>query len=282
VDKVDQFESVFRSAAKDPFAYERVSIQRVLIVTDLEQPQGFAQSIKSYLAVLGDEPTYEVLARSDFDGVPALLECVERARPDLIVAYRNLRSEAWRWPYSLGSNVDVLTQVVPTPVLLVPHPEAGRASHHSMEDTDQVMALADHLEGDASLVNWSVRFTKSGGQLWLAHIEDELAFDRFMEAVARVPEVDTELVREVVHAQLLKQPHDYIRSCREVLAGSGVKLNVHEIVRGGRRLAECKRLVEEHNLDLLVMHTKDQDQLAMHGLAYPLAVEVREIPLLLL
>ena len=30
------------------------------------------------------------------------------------------------------------------------------------------------------------------------------------------------------------------------------------------------------------MNTKDDDQLAMHGLAYPLAVELRDIPLLML
>jgi hypothetical protein len=30
------------------------------------------------------------------------------------------------------------------------------------------------------------------------------------------------------------------------------------------------------------MNTKDEDQLAMHGLAYPLAVELRDIPLLML
>lgn len=30
------------------------------------------------------------------------------------------------------------------------------------------------------------------------------------------------------------------------------------------------------------MHTKDEDQSAMHGLAYPLAVELRETPLLML
>ncbi len=282
MDKVDQFESVFRSAAKKRYAYERVPIQKVLIVTDLEQPQSFAQKLRSFLRVLGDEPAFDVLARGDFDGVPALLECVERARPDLIVTYRNLRSEAWRWPYSLGSNVDVLTQVVPTPVLLVPHPEAGRALEHALDNTDQVMALADHLAGDASLVNWAVRFTQSPGTLWLTHIEDERAFGRFMDAVARVPEVDTEVVREVVHAQLLKEPADYIRSCRDVLAASGVQLDVRKIVQGGERLADCRRLVEDHELDLLVMHTKDQDQLAMHGLAYPLAVELREIPLLLL
>ena len=38
----------------------------------------------------------------------------------------------------------------------------------------------------------------------------------------------------------------------------------------------------QHEADLLVMHTKDEDQLAMHGLAYPLAIEVRTVPLLLL
>ena len=36
------------------------------------------------------------------------------------------------------------------------------------------------------------------------------------------------------------------------------------------------------SFDLLVMNTKDDEQMAMHGLAYPLAIEVRSIPLLLL
>jgi hypothetical protein len=40
--------------------------------------------------------------------------------------------------------------------------------------------------------------------------------------------------------------------------------------------------VDEHHVDLLVLNTKDEDQLAIHGLAYPLAVELRNTPLLLL
>ena len=50
----------------------------------------------------------------------------------------------------------------------------------------------------------------------------------------------------------------------------------------GRRLVEYSRLIDEHEIDLLLMRTKDEDQLAMHGLAYPLAVELRKIPLLML
>ena len=39
---------------------------------------------------------------------------------------------------------------------------------------------------------------------------------------------------------------------------------------------------KEHGVDLVVLNTKDEDQLAMHGLAYPLAIELRQIPLLML
>ena len=57
---------------------------------------------------------------------------------------------------------------------------------------------------------------------------------------------------------------------------------IEEIVVMGRRIEEYRRLVEEHEVDLLVMSAKDEDQLAMHGLSYPLAVELRQIPLLML
>ena len=48
------------------------------------------------------------------------------------------------------------------------------------------------------------------------------------------------------------------------------------------RVDAGERLIEEHEVDLLVMNTKDEDQLAMHGLAYSLAIELRAIPLLML
>ena len=50
----------------------------------------------------------------------------------------------------------------------------------------------------------------------------------------------------------------------------------------GHHLAEYKRLIEQQEVDLLVLNTKDENQLAMHGMAYALAVELRQIPLLML
>ncbi len=48
------------------------------------------------------------------------------------------------------------------------------------------------------------------------------------------------------------------------------------------RIEEYRRLVEDQRVDLLVLNTLDGDQLAMHGQAYPLAVELRAVPLLML
>ena len=63
---------------------------------------------------------------------------------------------------------------------------------------------------------------------------------------------------------------------------AALPISVESVVAHGHHLTEYSRLVEQHEADLLVMHTKDDDQLAMHGLAYPLAIEVRSVPLLLL
>ncbi len=103
-----------------------------------------------------------------------------------------------------------------------------------------------------------------------------------MGTISRIPSIDTENARQRILEQLLKEPKDYIRSCREVLEAEGLPLAVEEIVTKGHHLREFEKLVEKHEVDLLVFNTKDEDQLAMHGLAYPLAVELRQIPLLLL
>lgn len=282
--RVDQFQSFFRSADKTVFAYERVELERILLVTDLD-PSGTAEllgRVRDFLSVLGDRTEWLALDGQDSKTVEVLLAAVNDRSPDLVCTYRNLHSEAWRWPYSLGEAVDVLTQIAPCPVLVLPHPKSGRAFDHALENTDVVMAMTSHLAGDASLVNHALRFTKPEGTLWLSHVEDEVGFARFVDAVSKIPSIDTDEAREKVLKQLLKEPEDYIQSCRGIIREQGSSVRIEQIVTVGHHLREYKRLIESHEVDLLVMHTKDEDQLAMHGLAYPLAIELREIPLLLL
>ncbi len=285
VGKLDQFESAFRAAAKAVFEYKPVDVESVLVVTDLDEYEAdsLGEQVSTFLGVLGiAETKWRLVTGSKFATVPELLGLVEETRPDLICTYRHLHSASRKWPYTLGEHVDVLTQVTTTPVVVLPHPDAQRASDHALQGTSTVMAMTDHLVGDHRLVNWAARFTEPNGTLLLANVEDERAFERFMEIISRIPSIETESARDQIGERLLRDHRDYIRSCRDVLEQEGLPLTVKSVVTLGHHLREYERLIEEHKADLLVLNTKDEDQLAMHGLAYPLAIQLRQIPLLML
>ena len=280
--KVDQFESVFRAASKIQFEYDEVDVESVLIISDGDEAAAaaFGDRVKSYLSVLdrGENVRWRVVHGAEFASIPQLLGLVEEERPGLICTYRHLHSDSWQWPYTLGEFVDVLTQVTTTPVLVMPHPE--QESERAVVDTGVVIAMTDHLVGDHHLVNWAARFTE--GKLVLAHVEDDGVLKRMIETIGKIPTIDTEDARASIRDRLERDATDYMTSCAEALGHAGVPVTVEAVVAWGHHLKEYQRLVSEHEADLLVMNTKDDDQLAMHGLAYPLAIEVRSIPLLLL
>lgn len=290
--KVDQYQSVFRAAEKPVFQYRPPTYAHILLATDLNAAElaAFEAQVRGFLAGMGkaadadatSTTNWSLIGADDFADAPGLLKILEQQKPDLVVTYRNLHSEAWRWPFSLGECVDLLTQATSVPVLVVPHPAAGRAAEHAMEQTKVVMAISGHLAGDDELVNAAAAFTAADGDLWLSHVEDDAEFERMIAVIGKIPALDTDVARETILKQLLKEPHDFIASCAQGLKAANVDLRVRELVRTGHRLTEYRKLIDEHKVDLLVMHCKDEDQSAMHGMAYPLAVELREIPLLLL
>ena len=282
---LNTFESVFKSADKPVFTYAPVVLDRVLLVTDLtaEEAGAMVPQLRRFLAAIDDEHCeWKALGADDFTDVKELLDRVEQYRPDLIVSWRHLRSEAWHWPFSLGEYLDVLVQATTSPVMILPHPDAGHALPHSISDTDRVMAMTDHLAGDSRLVNYALAFTHAGGQCWLTHVESDHDFERYMEVISKIPSIDTEDARETIKAQLLKEPHDFIHRCREAVEAGKLPITIEELVTTGHRLSEYRQLIEEQEIDLLVMYARDEDQFAMQGRTYPLAVELRQIPLLML
>ncbi len=282
---IDQFESVFKSATKPVFKADPFQVSSVLVVSDGDASQAdeYSDRLRSFLAHSPaiQANNWHVLAGADFSRVTGLLEHVQRLDPDLICTYRNLHTPAAEHPYSLGTYVDVLLQSVEAPVLLAPHPRDMQAfSEHAAATS--VMAITDHLAGDARLVSVAAAMTHSQGSLHLTHVEDEAVFERYIEVISKIPTIDTEVARADILEQLLKEPHDYINSCRKELNNTNPDLAVHEHIRLGHRMNDYKRLVNEFDIDLLVLNTKDEDQLAMHGLAYPLTIELRERAMLLL
>jgi hypothetical protein len=283
---VDQFESVFRSAARTVFQAEPVEIESVLVISDGDgsAAEEFAARSRSFLEILDQRENlrWTTVSGSEYSTVPDLLDRVETERPGLICTHRHLHSESWRWPYTLGEYLDVLTQATTTPVLVIPHPERPEFQQLAGRRPRSVMAMTDHLTGDHRLVNYAAHVTHPGGRLLLGHVEDDAIFERYMEAISKISTINTDVARKEIKARLLKDPEDYVDSCREGLARVWPELTVEAMVTSGHHIRAYRHLVEEHKVDLLVMNTKDEDQLAMHGLAYSLAIELRAIPLLLL
>ncbi|MFC1705609.1 hypothetical protein ACFL59_02160 [Planctomycetota bacterium] len=280
--KLDQFESAFKSAVKEKFSRQDVQINRVVVVTDLDEAQTkrLSERVRSYLRVLGDAVEWHEVAGDGYDTVQSLLKLLESKHPDLVVTHRNLHEGQTRSAFGLGIHLDALTQATPLPVLVLPDPDREDEAEHALKDTNTVMVVADHLTGDNRLVSFGARLTERGGTLYLAHIEDDAVFDRYMAAIEKIVAIDTEEARTEIARVLLKEPTDFIENCREKLSDAG--LTVERMLQMGHRLHDYQRLVEERQVDLLIFNTKDDTQLAMHGLAYPLAVELREIPLLML
>lgn len=282
--QIDQFESAFNAAAKEPFQLQDVAIERVLVMTDLaaDDVDAYLSGVKKYLDVLGDGVVWEHVGTADLD----IAECVQTLKdraPDLLVSYRNLSNQNALPTYSLGDYLDVLLMQVEPPVLVTPHPSTDRAYAWAGINTDSVMVVTDHLVGDHRLVSWGSHFTEENGTLWLTHVEDDQVFERYMRVIGRISSIDTDDARETIRAQLLKEPTDFIHSARARLREGGAQHRVEPVVVMGHQVADYRRLVEEKSVDLLCFHTQDTGhQVAMHGVAYALACELDRVPLLML
>ncbi len=285
--QIDEFESLFKSAAKPIFEMEPMYFGKVLVILDrsCDQSSQYVADIRQFLSILNHidhDVEIAVLEDSDYESVSGLLETIKERAPDIICTYRNLRIPATEFPYSLGVFVDVATQATSIPVLLFPRPEQAAEQQLDLTHPKKVMAVTDHLVGDTRLVSIAARFTENDGILYLAHVEDIRIFEQYITTISKIPEIDTDVARETIMKQLLKEPTDYIETCRHGIKEAGIPIRVESIVTAGHHLSDYRNLIRENDVNLLVMNTKDEDQLAMHGLAYPLSVEIRDVPMLLI
>jgi len=281
--QIDQFESIFKKADKPKFELEPVDLDSLLIVSDAgpEQTNQFQARVVDFLdnTLLEKKIHWHRICGDALTSVNDVVERIGQLKPDLVCTFRNLNAPATDYPYSLGVYLDVLSQTTDVPVLVLPSPHRAASIPHS---TGTVMAIADDLPGDHHLVSYAARLTSPNGKLLLTHVEDQTVFNRYMKVIGKIATIDTEAARESIREQLLKEPHDYIHSCSQVILAAGLPIEVVEIVTVGHSLRDYQRLIEEHRVDLLVLNTKQEDQLAMHGLAYPLCVELRDTPILML
>lgn len=280
---IDEFESIFKRAERTPYQFSDLPLGSITVVTDGDRQTAdtLTLDIKRFFPYIANTAQWNIVTGDQFHNVNDLLRVLDGSKPDLIVTSRCLGESSLVPQHTLGVYVDVMTQTLSTPLLLLP----GTAPQpRSLADTtcSRVMVVTDNLTGDDRLVNRAVSFCDPNGTLWLCHVEDDLLFRRYLDAIRRIPQINTEQAQELITEQLVAIPTHYAESCRKGLREAGVDLTVEQIVEFGHRVARYRDLVARHSVDLLVTNTKDQDQLAMHGMAYALSVELTEVTQLLL
>lgn len=283
-DRIDTFESIFKSADKPKMVYDHVVVKAVLLVTDRDAAASdrIRESAQRYLSEIESErPSWVTINGESYETVDDLIGLVRKHEPDLIVTYRHLHESHRRPRMSLGVFLDELTQNTSVPVLVLPTNEEGQLLDLS-SDTKSVMVVTNHLTGDNQLVDYGARFTADNGTLILAHVEDDATFQAYMAEIEKIPEIETALVRELLHERLLKDPSDYIQSCIQVLHEAGLNITVESEICFGHHIKDYERLLEKHAVGLLAFHTKEDTELAMGGMAYLMTTRFTRIPLLLL
>jgi hypothetical protein len=284
------FESQFKGAIRKRYKHAAVQIDSVFLVTDLpaERAEVVRSTAASFLAGVGAvrDAQWRVFTSETLPEVPDLLEIIERDDPGLVVTYRNVKERPRHPRSSLGNYVDSVTQAAQAPVLVLPvrrrsDPD-GQQLRSRLTDTSRVIVVTDHLTDDPPLIRYGAEFTSPGGLLILTHIEHQGWFDRYMNAIERIPEIDDDLARECLHNRLLKDASDFIDDAAATLHSGPLDVRVSPIVQMGRPIQAYRDIIGEHDVRLIVGDAKDPSREAMSDLAYSVAVEFTDVPILLL
>jgi len=151
-----------------------------------------------------------------------------------------------------------------------------------MRNTNSVTVIADHITGDNRLINFGCALTEKDGSLYITHIENSQTYYHYIDIISKIPGLNTDIAREKILEKLLNEPKDFIDSCATILKEQNFGIQIKPVVKLGHAISDYKKHITDHSVDLLILHTKDETQLAMNGMSYSLCVELKELPLLLI
>ena len=288
--QIDEFESQFKSALKEHYTYGPVSIESCALITDLVGADAvrLTNIVKRLVPELPGTPyqrterlSWHTLGGDRYSSVKSMLAEVEKIRPDILVVQRNLKTNPDDLVCGLSNYLDALTQTCRTPVLLLPELTLDQLEEQISEPLE-VMVQTPHLVGDSSLINWGLRFALPNGRLYLVHIENKRVFDQYIDIISRIPEIHTDIAQDSLREKLLSLPSEFIEQARSVLRSKEPMIDVHGIVELGHRIVDYRRLIETHNIELVITYTQDEHLTAINTIAYSLAIAFRDVPILLL
>ncbi|MDE0757742.1 MAG: hypothetical protein OSB45_06235 [Pseudomonadales bacterium] len=255
----------------------------VLVLSDSgNSGRNFLKRIQNFISTgdLAQTPEFTELklpvpgSRSDF------LNSIETQSADLMVTHHHLFETFTDPNLGLGTYLETLLQSSPIPLMIVPHYlDPGLAP--ATEKLEDVLVISDHFSNSDELINWSAEFVSNSGALWLTHVESEVDFERYMQAIARIPELDTETARTTLCRELLHESMSYIQNCKQQLAKTNPALAVELLACMGQPLHTYRQWLCSDKHELLVIPALAEDRFAQRALTGQLASEYPHIALLI-
>ena len=171
-----------------------------------------------------------------------------------------------------NGNNQGISLYLPPPLLSTTREQGGRGN---------TRIFSDHFSNSDELINWSAEFVSNSGALWLTHVESEVDFERYMQAIARIPELDTETARTTLCRELLHESMSYIQNCKQQLAKTNPALAVELLACMGQPLHTYRQWLCSDKHELLVIPALAEDRFAQRALTGQLASEYPHIALLI-
>ena len=276
--KLDHFASLFRAADKEQIVIPDISIRQILLVTDMNQEDSL-QIWEKWKGLFDPSVDIRIFDAEISLHLPSLIEAMKHVECDLVVTYRCLHSDAWQYPYAIGSYVEVLTQIIPFPVLLMPHPHQNTDTYTKPKN---LLLFSSELTQESELVGFANAFVASKDEsLIMIQMDDKATYDRIFDIISKIPQIDTDDAQYYIQERRSLEMKDWVTRCIDFLEQKGNAPHMSYMDIYDPSMKKCASLIEEHQADLLIINTKDDEQLAIHGLAYPIMVQFRNIPLLL-
>ncbi len=262
---LDVFGSVFNRAVKHHYKFEPKDLHSMMIIADSKNIQTLDQFGSRYC-----EDRVQFIYNTEFLW-SNLIQLIDNTKPDLLLIQRQLGMHAGI-EFSLGPLLVNLSQEFEIPILVLP-------SHQKAYEIKTVLAGFDHKIDNSHLVNHSLMLKMDMENLLLVHIEEESVFNYYMDAITKIPGINTDYAKTNIEKTILDLSGDFFDDVIESL--SNKRFKVHQYCRLGDVVKEYQAIVSQHNVDLMVFEAEDDSKLAMHSLGQSLAIQFPHIATLL-
>ncbi len=309
--QLDEFESVFKQSLRRTVNIEQWSLERILVVLDVEGNPVKRKAVLDCsvevvdrfrvpaLVLVPDDPRMGDEARTDsllqkaverlratgtpgisgkhIKGSPAKIILGEIAdyKPSLIIMSSLFgEDDEFLESYTLGSVADRVLSSIREPMLLVEGevPDPARLWKDIIVYVDQPETVEPCLSAVLSLA-------EKGAHVTLYHVLDESWLAVLRKGAELAVEIDTETAQRSIVDSLRRDMKHFFCAAAQALSRTGHK--VETCLEVGDPIELTRNRIREHEHGLLLCNSVAPDQKLIDSVAYNLAAYLREIPLLL-